>query len=139
MKVNVVSSVLVGLGLLVLSVTEAQAGGGPGSGATLTFMECYEIEGVDQHRTVNILGSEFGEQDNVRVQKGRIVCTPVTVEEGGSTLTSDPNADHLKCYKIEVPGPDVPHKAETALSDPWVSETVPVNNSRYLCLPATSP
>ena len=140
MKVNVVSSVLAGIGLLALSTAVAQAGGGPGGGATLSFMECYEIEGVDQHRTVDILGSEFGEQDNVRVHKGRLVCTPVTVDEGGIQLTSDPSADHLKCYKIDVSGPQEPHKTETTLSDPFVSsEIVRVHNSRYLCLPATSP
>ena len=134
-KAKFVSRVLAVIGFIALSATVAHAGGGQGGGGTsLEGYQCYLINGVNQKRTVT-LADQFGIQENVKVQGGRLLCTPVvaTLTDGSDFDLLDPSFafDHFKCYAISSsrlsPAPTV------KLRDQLDVETVRVFEPAFLC------
>jgi hypothetical protein len=134
-KVKVVSRALAVIGFIALSATLAHAGGGQGGGGTsIEAYQCYLINGVNQKRTVT-LADQFGIQANVKVQGGRLLCTPVVATlTDGSDFDSLPEGlafDHYKCYAISSsrlsPAPTV------KLKDQLDVETVRVFEPAFLC------
>jgi len=105
-KVSVVLQALAVIGVVVLSVTVAYAGGGQGGGSNeLSAFQCYLIDGDQPPAHVLNLVDQFGTRENVQVGRGRLLCAPVTGTKPEGTLpaTFDPlpdGADHLTCYTV---------------------------------------
>jgi hypothetical protein len=134
-RVKVASRALAVIGFIALSATLAHAGGGQGGGGnSLEGYQCYLVNGVNQKRTVT-LADQFGIQENVKVQGGRLLCTPVvaTLTDGSEFDLLDASFafDHFKCYAISSsrlsPAPTV------KLRDQLDVETVRVSEPAFLC------
>lgn len=138
MRVNIVWHVASVLGLILLSVTAAQAGGGPGVTSFSAFFECQNIEGATPvNEDVSIRDPSSASvvlHESVKVGAAQLLCRQVQVVDSSNALVSPPVGDRLKCYSIAVQGPlgaadflnisDVAFGAET---------NVRVSGSRYLC------
>lgn len=136
-SVNFVSRVLGATAAIALSASVAYAGGGAGGGGgELLALECYNIYGADQRRSVN-LTDQFGkQQESIRIGRGVLLCTPVTVTlpAGEPEFDEPPLAgDHKKCYVIHEPKFA---KADVRITDQFDVEVLRVLTSRYLCLDA---
>jgi len=137
-KGNIVWQVASVIGLILLSVTAAQAGGGPGAQAIAAFFECQNIEGATPvNEDVSIRDPSSAStvlHESVKVGAAQLLCRQVQVVDSSNTLVAPPVGDRLKCYSIAVQGPlgaadffnisDVGFGAET---------NVRVSGSRYLC------
>lgn len=122
-------------GGLALAAPAAHAGGGAGGGGPETqgFL-CYTIRGVDQNRRVN-LADQFGALENVKIDRSRLLCTPVNVTLPDGEFDEVPIflADHLTCYDVSVPGRfnlDV----VVRLTDPLDVEQLQIRDPKLLCL-----
>jgi len=141
---------LAAAGLLALSSTNAQAGGGAGGGGTgFEGFQCYSIVGTNQDRVVN-LTDQFGSRQNVDVGRGLLICTPVAgevvvgneldvlpVDEGGNSL-----ADHFKCYDVPPFARDgrrvrlIDVNAEVRITDQFDVEVLKAHTPILLCMHA---
>jgi hypothetical protein len=102
-KASVVSRVLAVIGVLALSVTGAQAGGGSGGGANVIIpWQCYLIDGDHPAHDVVNLTDQFGTRENVQLGRARLLCTPVTTTrpDGGQFDPAPVLGDHITCYTV---------------------------------------
>ena len=83
------------------------------------------------------LTDQFGkQQESIRIGKGVLLCTPVTVTlpEGAPEFDELPLAgDHKKCYAIHNPKSA---NADVRIADQFDVEVLEVRTSKYLCLDA---
>jgi hypothetical protein len=149
MKVKVLH-VLAVLAVLGLAVTVAHAGHGQG-GPEVAVFDCYSINGANSDRVVT-LTDQFGIQQNVHINGGKLVCTVATMTklEGDPDFDNVPgDQDHLKCYQVAIPGPRNATPPNPPLTvrvfDPVIGglntetdgEAVSVLQGRYVCTFAT--
>jgi hypothetical protein len=145
---KIVVRMVIGIGILAMSVTLAQAGGGQGGGgAELAGFQCYVINGVNQHRVANTTDAtdpagtsiKFPDRTNVRIGDGRLICAPVQVTLVGSVLddtTNYPFAEHLKCYDAFDPRLLVVRGPQVTTWDPLDVEDLRVGAPVFLCIGA---
>jgi len=110
---KVLSGVLVGIGMLALSTTAAQAAGGGGIPFPLTsFFVCDTINGDDANRVVDIAGAFIGTnaRTGVRVGNATLACAVVKLFRPGSSCalgcdlnTEVCNIDTGKCEILPNP------------------------------------
>jgi len=139
------------IGILTLSVTLAQAGGGQGGGASeiAGAYQCYLINGVNQPHVVNTedasdptgTSAKFPARQNVALGSGRLVCAPVfvTLAPGSAPLDSTdtyPSVEHLKCYDAFDPRLLLVRGPKVTTWDPLDVEDLRVGTPVFLCIPS---
>ncbi len=139
MKNNIVLQVVAGMGLVALSVTTAQAGGGAGGVSLAVNFECISIsdsENLGETVSINQLGTSTVLHPTVRINNAVLSCRQVDVRDSGGNLITPALGDHLKCYGISTPGSQgSPQTLQFA--DEFVTETVRVGvPSQFLCTSA---
>ena len=110
MKAKIVLQVVAVIGFLVLSVTVAQAGGGPGVTLLNGWFECQAISGsapvgdVISIRDVDDFSAVI--RATVRVGSAVLACRQVQVADpSNATAALQPSlGDRLKCYTSAVQG-----------------------------------
>lgn len=138
MKGNVVSCVVVLIGLVALSPTGAQAGGASGVGTINTFFVCQSINGANVDAVVTT--HEFDDSvinGGIRVGNGVLHCRQVNVTDDSTNqfLNPTPSGD-VKCYSIKALGSAA--RSSITLQDAFfpageiVSQTEPPS---FLCAP----
>ena len=136
MKSSVVSRILVAIGLVVLSVTAAQAGGGAGGPQLTVNFECVSIsssENVGEIVSFNQVLSTTVLHSKVRVNNAVLSCRQVDVYDSEGALKAPVLGDHLKCYGISTPGSKEPPQT-LQFADEFGTETVRVSApSQFLC------
>ncbi len=145
---RVVLRVVMVVGILGLSVTLAHAGGGQGGGGTeLAGLQCYVINGANQHRVANTTDAtdpagtsiKFPDRTNAKIGEGRLICAPVQVTLVGSELddtTNYPFGEHFKCYDAFDPRLLVVRGPKVTTWDPFNVEDLRVGAPVFLCIPA---
>jgi hypothetical protein len=139
MKGRIVSQVVAVIGLIVLSVTVAQAGSGSGGQALTLWFECRSINGgTNVGDNVSILDPSGAPvlEPNAIVGMSVLACRQVQVQLKGSPgVLPAFTGDHLKCYTLAVQG-----KSDTSnftFTDAFGTEqNITVLGSRYLCATA---
>jgi len=147
------------IGILTLSVTLAEAGGGQGGGVgELPGLQCYLINGVNQPHVVNTVDAStpddpttpenertsfaFPARQNVAVGSGRLVCAPVlvTLAPGSAPLDSTDTypqlAEHFKCYDAFDPRLLLVRGPKVTTWDPLDVEDLHVGAPVFLCIQA---
>lgn len=143
MKVKSVSQVVAVIGLIALSVTLAQAGGGQGGGnsALSNLFECRGVIGGENvGDNVTILGTDLTTvlEQNAIVGMTVLACRQVVVFPKGQQqpLAVPFGVDHLTCYNLAVQGKSADTKF-TYLDAFFPSGlNLTAHGSRYLCSPA---
>lgn len=150
-KARIVVSAGAAIGMLVFSMTPAQAGGsfGGGNAADLnTFYECQVITGKNVNLTVDLVAPGVDPtpetpsletlRSNVRVNSPALVCSPVNVKQNGAYVSPPTSAGLLKCYTTTDPSQQGAVTFES-LTDAFLENlTTQVQQPvRYLCSPAT--
>jgi hypothetical protein len=105
MKGNVVSCVVVLIGLVALSPTGAQAGGASGVATLTAFFVCQNINGAnvdDVVTTQDFDGTVIN--SNIRVGNGVLFCQQVNVTDSTGPVDIPSLAGDVKCYNIKTPG-----------------------------------
>jgi hypothetical protein len=124
--------VVLGVVMVMLTALPAQAGGGAGGGTEFQAFLCYlAAEGDRIDRIVNLV-DQFGEKQNVRVERARLLCTPTTgTVVQGELLAPTGGEDHLKCYtSVPLGAP----KAEVQVTDGFTTENIVVDKGLYVCV-----
>ena len=147
--------IVTSIGVLALSATVAQAGGGMGGGTEIGgAFQCYLTNGgVNQPHVVNTedvstpeadggTSAKFAARTDVRIGKARLVCAPVmvTLAEGSTPFDTGDDTypalvEHYKCYGAEDPR----FKASPAKVTTWDAldvEDLRVGAPAFLCIPA---
>jgi len=145
MKRNVVWGVLVGIGLVALSTTVAQASGGGFPSSLTSFFVCNTINGDDPGLDVDVKNSTIGpDRKGVRLGNATLACAFVKLFHPGSTTEIEPNnpsgdLQQLKCYSVTVSprnsgSPPPSYKVTDQLfgTDTGVQD----NGIQYICAPA---
>jgi hypothetical protein len=163
MKRNVVWGILVGIGLVVLSTTVAQASGGGTISPPLTsFFVCNASSGNAPGPVVDVESPLFGNRQKVKIGNVTFACAFARLFPGGSTThipcpppptpptpgcneiapnppPPSPSGEQLKCYTISLPrqtGSTPPTYYNT--DDELVGEdTVKSTNMQFICAPAS--
>lgn len=154
MTMRVLARMVVVIGILTLSVTLAEAGGGQGNGGSEIggAFQCYLINGVNQPHVVNTEDSslpedqggtsaKFPARQNVALGSGRLVCAPVlvTLAPGSAPLDSTdtyPSVEHFKCYDAFDPRLLLVRGPKVTTWDPLDVEDLRVGAPVFLCIPA---
>jgi hypothetical protein len=138
---RVVSRVLAVIGILALSATMAQAGGGQGVGNITTFFECHSIDGGNVNQVVStheLDDASTLRHGNLRVGAGVLSCRQVDVKNSaGNFINGDLQSDELKCYTVSAKGPKAASEEVMLQDDFFAAE--PVNRSpavQMICGPA---
>ena len=101
----------------------------------LSHFKCYSILGGHNPPQVVDLQDQFHFEKDVRVNKAKLLCTPVfktNVRPPG--FPDPPGADHLKCYAVKQP--EFVHPRLVNLFNQFGSETnVQVIQPKFLCVP----
>jgi hypothetical protein len=131
---RVCATVLMVVALVAWSGVAQAGGGGAGGGTDAVGSLCYLINGAQQDRVLN-LADQFGERTNVRLGKGQLLCTTVTITLVGSEFDAAFGGDHAKCYELQGESSGKP-TGDAQLTDPFDVETVKVHGPKYLCIEA---
>ena len=152
MKTNVVSRVVAVIGLVLLIVSVASAGNGPGGApgpmtASPGNLLCRVTTGPVLGVQVTVQDTYMGEEVTrvIRLGGGRLLCTSTTVSAvppAVYTEVTDPAQNALRCYSVSnVSGPA--GQNATSDSDPQVidddgfstNEATTVGGIQFLCTP----
>ena len=156
MNRKVFSGVLVGIGMLALSTTAAQASGGGSPSLLTSFFVCNSINGDDAGLRVDVDASTWNyNPKNVRIGNATLMCAFARLfpansihipcpGQGCTELDPNPNADpakqHLKCYAISVQKgtPGLPTTSYTVADNLLGTDNdVQGSSTQYICAPAT--
>jgi hypothetical protein len=143
---KVLSGLLVGMGMLALSTTAAQASGGGFPSALTSFFVCRAISGDDAGLSVDVdstdpAGLSF-KLKNVRIGNATLACAFAKLFQPGTTTAIEPNPsalfNQLKCYSISIgrgqAGTPPPNYSATdqLVTDPTVNSS----SVQFICAPA---
>jgi hypothetical protein len=139
-------------GIVMLSATMAQAGGGQGGGTDVAGFQCYLINGVNQRQVLNTadttdptgLSFHFPAREHVAVGAGRLVCAPVIVSVPKheppfpplDNTDSYPLAEHLKCYDAFDPRLILTRGPKVTTWDALDVEDLRVGAPVFICIPS---
>jgi len=148
MKSKVVSGALAAIGLLALSATVAQAGGGGQPSPLTSFFVCNSISGDDAGLRVDVDSSAWGfNPQNVRIGNATLACAFAKLFGAGTDHSNpaneiQPNPDgtfgQLKCYAVSLARQTASPPRYT-FTDGLLGEDADVHGSsiQYICAPAT--
>lgn len=127
MKSRTISGVIAVIGIVVLSATLAQAGGGAGAASFNTFFQCQAIDGANVNQVVSTHEFVTDEllQGGLRVGAGILKCRQVNVQNAaGVFINGDISSTEIKCYAVSVKGPKAASEAVVLQDDFFAAESI---------------
>lgn len=112
-------------------------GGSPAQaqGTVLSHFKCYSIDPGHNPPQVVDLNDQFHFEPNVKVNRAKLLCTPVFKTNVRPPGPGDPpGADHLKCYAVNQPQL-VPARFVNLFNQFGSETNVRVVQPKFLCVP----